>query len=53
MEKPFDIPNFHGSIKRDYEAKLITIEQAAEEFYQANYTSFIDLEYTRKQLRKI
>ncbi|ELW2866013.1 hypothetical protein QMI71_004408 [Salmonella enterica] len=48
--KAFNIPGFHESIKRDFEAGLITLEKAAIEFYKGNWTSFIDIEYTKKQL---
>jgi hypothetical protein len=50
MSKPFDIPSFHESIKCDYEAKLISLEDAALEFYRGNHTPFVDLKYTKKQL---
>ncbi|MDL0864675.1 hypothetical protein PTC81_06985 [Yersinia pestis] len=49
-KKPFDVANFHKSVKRDFEADLITLEQAAIEFYKGNWTSYIDMEYTKKQL---
>jgi hypothetical protein len=48
--KSFDIPSFHESIKRDFEAGLITLEEAAIEFYKGNWTFSIDIEYTKKQL---
>ncbi|WP_279157279.1 hypothetical protein [Obesumbacterium proteus] len=48
--KPFDIPGFHESVKRDFEASLITLEEAAIEFYKGNWTTYIDKEYTKKQL---
>ena len=50
MTKPFNILGFHESIKRDYDAKLITLKEAALEFHNANYTFYVDLEYTKKQL---
>ena len=49
-KKPFDIPNFDQSVKRDFEAGLITLEEASIEFYKGNRTEFIDIEYTKKQL---
>ncbi|HCD7498954.1 TPA: hypothetical protein ND465_003994 [Enterobacter hormaechei] len=48
--KTFDIPSIHQSVKSDFEAGLITLEQAATEFYKGNWTAFVDIEYTKKQL---
>lgn len=48
--KAFDIPSFHESVKRDFETGLITLEAAAIEFYKGNWTHFVDIEYTKKQL---
>lgn len=48
--KAFDIPTFHESVKRDYEAGLITLEEAAIEFNKGNWTHYIDIEYTKKKL---
>jgi len=50
MRKPFDIPSFHEAVKQDYEAKLITLEEAALEFYLGNWTCCIDMEYTKRKL---
>ena len=36
-KKPFDIASFHESVKRDYDTGLITLEQAAIEFYKGNW----------------
>lgn len=49
-KKPFDIAGFHESVKRDYDTGLITLEQAAIEFYKGNWTPYIDIEYTKKKL---
>jgi len=49
-KKTFNIPGFHESVKRDFEAGLITLEQAATEFYKGNWTPFLDIEYAKKQL---
>lgn len=49
-KKAFDIPCFHDSVKKDFEAGLITLKQAATEFYKGNWTPLIDIEYTKKQL---
>lgn len=46
----FNIPSIHESVKRDFETGLMTLEQAAIEFYNANYTHYVDVEYTKKQL---
>lgn len=48
--KAFDIPGFHESMKKEYEAGLISLEEAAIEFYKANWTHFIDMDYTKKKL---
>lgn len=48
--EPFNIPGFHESVKMDFEAGLLTLEEAAIEFYKSNHTFFIDIEYTKKQL---
>ncbi|EOX7343085.1 MULTISPECIES: hypothetical protein [Citrobacter] len=48
--KIFNIPGFHESVKRDFEAGLITLEQAAIEFYRGNWTAFVDIDYAKKQL---
>lgn len=48
--KAFNIPSFSDSIKRDFENGDITLEQAAQEFYQANYTFYVDMDYTKKKL---
>ncbi|CNK26363.1 Uncharacterised protein [Yersinia aldovae] len=49
-KKAFDIPSFHESVKIEFEAGLITLEEAAIEFYKANWTHYIDMEYTKKKL---
>ncbi|WP_160187719.1 hypothetical protein [Escherichia coli] len=48
-KKPFDIPSFSESLKKDYEAGTIELKEAAIEFYKANWTAFVDIEYTKKQ----
>ena len=48
--KILNIPGFHESVKRDFEAGLITLEQAAIEFYKSNWTAFVDIDYAKKQL---
>ncbi|HIC2886850.1 TPA: hypothetical protein ACW0T4_003529 [Morganella morganii] len=50
IKKSFNIPSFSESIKRDFEAGLLTLEEAAIEFYKNNNTFFIDIKYTKKQL---
>ena len=47
---PFDIPNILDSLKRDYEAGRITLEEAAKELYDANWTNSIDLKKTKRLL---
>ncbi|EHX0164595.1 hypothetical protein K3R59_001831 [Salmonella enterica] len=49
-KKSFDIPNFSESLKKDFEAGTIRLKEAAIEFYKANWTAFVDIEYTKKQL---
>lgn len=48
--KAFNIPSFSDAIKRDFDNGDITLEQAAQEFYQANHTFYVDIEYTKKKL---
>ena len=48
--KAFDIPGFHESVKREFEAGEITLEEAAIEFYKANWTFYIDIKYTKEKL---
>ncbi|ENU4835420.1 hypothetical protein ACFH4J_003404 [Escherichia coli] len=50
QKKAFDITGFHDSVKNEFEAGKITLEEAAREFYEANWTPFIDMEYTKKNL---
>ena len=50
QKKTFDITGFHDSVKNEFEAGKITLEEAAKEFYKANWTPFIDMEYTKKKL---
>ncbi|MDI3440226.1 hypothetical protein QLG07_12215 [Erwinia sp. V90_4] len=49
-QKPFIIPGFLESVKNDFEAGLITLDDAATEFYKANWTAFKSIEYTKKML---
>ncbi|MGR5465223.1 hypothetical protein ACPV5G_19990 [Photobacterium damselae] len=46
----FNILGFHASVRKDFEAGLITLQQAAVEFYRANWTPYLDIEYTMQQL---
>ncbi|MEM8296594.1 hypothetical protein Q4S16_11685 [Morganella morganii] len=48
VKKPFDIPSFSESVKKDFEAGLITLKEAAIEFYKNNNTFYVDIEYTKK-----
>ncbi|MEM8262990.1 hypothetical protein Q4S26_02565, partial [Morganella morganii] len=50
VKKPFDIPSFSESVKKDFEAGLITLKEAAIEFYKNNNTFYVDIEYTKKKL---
>lgn len=50
INKSFDIPSFHESVKRDFETGLITLKEASIEFYKGGWTPFVDIEYTKKQL---
>lgn len=49
-KKALNIPSFHESLKKDFDAGLITLNQAAIEFYKSNWTTFVDVEYTKKHL---
>ncbi|MGR5465288.1 hypothetical protein ACPV5G_20335 [Photobacterium damselae] len=48
--RTFKILGFHESVRKDFETGLITLQQAAVEFYRANWTPYIDIEYTMQQL---
>ncbi len=48
--KSFDIPSFSDSLKMAFEAGTIELKEAAIEFHKANWTAFVDIEYTKKQL---
>ncbi|EJA5115011.1 hypothetical protein ACE2PP_004823 [Salmonella enterica] len=48
-KKSFDIPNFSESLKKAFEAGTIELKEAAIEFHKANWTAFVDIEYTKKQ----
>ena len=48
--KAFDIPGFHESVKKEFEAGEITLREAAIEFYNGGWTHYIDIEYTKKKL---
>ncbi|EQA8930726.1 hypothetical protein ACX9QV_005298 [Klebsiella pneumoniae] len=47
--KSFDIPSFSESLKMAFEAGTIELKEAAIEFHKANWTVFVDIEYTKKQ----
>lgn len=49
-KKVFNIPSFHESVKRDFEAGVVTLEQAAIEFHKNNWTPFVDIEYTKNKI---
>ena len=42
--KPFEIPNILQSLKMDVENGLISVNEAAEELYNAGWSNFIDEE---------
>lgn len=48
--QPYDIPDILESLKHDVEKGCISIEDAAEELYCANWTNYIDVEKTRRLL---
>ncbi|HEC8324799.1 TPA: hypothetical protein RG501_RS13200 [Providencia rettgeri] len=48
--KVFDIPSLHESLKRDFETGVITLQEAAIEFFKCNWTPFVDIEYTKEKL---
>jgi len=50
MTKAFDIPALDESLKRDFNNGLISIKEAAKEFYRANWSMTVDIEYTKKKL---
>ncbi|CQQ96446.1 Uncharacterised protein [Yersinia enterocolitica] len=48
--EPFNIPAFHESVRIEYEAGLLTLHEVAIEFCKANWTPYVDIEYTKKWL---
>jgi hypothetical protein len=49
-QKPFDIPSITDSLRRDLNAGIITIEEAATELHLAGWTTYIDIEHARRVL---
>jgi hypothetical protein len=50
MAKAFNIPGFHESVKRDFDAGVITLEEAAKEFFVGGWTTYINIEYAKEKL---
>lgn len=48
----FDIPNILESIRADVEAGVLTIEQAAEELYDAGWMNYMDIDEAKRLLIK-
>lgn len=46
----FNIPSIHESLKRDYENGELTLEQVAEEYFKAGHTTYVNVDYAKKQL---
>jgi hypothetical protein len=50
--KAFDIPSIHESIRREHQKGHISLEEAAREWHRSGHTSFVDLNYARRQLSR-
>ena len=48
--KSYNIPNIKESLKIDYFAGNISIEQCAEELHEANLLPYVDTDLTKKLL---
>lgn len=48
--KNYNIPNIKESLKIDYLAGNISIEQCAEELHEANLLPYVDIDLTKKLL---
>lgn len=46
----FNIPNIKESLKIDYLAGNISIEQCAKELHEANLLPYVDIDLTKKLL---
>ena len=49
--KPFDIPTITDSLRADVLSGKITIEDAALELHRAGWSTYIDVEKTRRLLK--
>lgn len=49
----FNIPTLDESLYWDYVAGLITLHDAAIDFARANWTAFVDMDYTQKKFNEI
>lgn len=49
-EKPLSIPTLDVSLKRDLDAGLITIKEAAVELFKSNWIPFVCVEQAKKKL---
>lgn len=49
----FDIPTLDESLYWEYVAGLITLHDAAGEFAKANWTPFVDMDYTQRKFNEI
>lgn len=49
-QRPFEIHSILESLRRDILSGKITKQQAAEELYDAGWTTFVDLKKTEKLL---
>lgn len=49
-KESFDLPTIHESLANEVVAGKITMEEAARELHQANWTPYYDLKRTQKLL---
>ena len=46
----FNIPSIHTSLKNDYDAGILTLQEVAEEFHKAGHTNFVDIDYAKRKM---
>ena len=49
----FNIPTLDESLYWEYVAGIITMEEAAREFAKANWTPYVDIDYTKSKFNEI
>lgn len=53
MERVYNIPTIHESLYNDYKAGEMTLRECAKEFHLNGWTTFVNLDYTRRKFAEI